>query len=36
MAPPILAHSAHIIAEFLVHSAAQCAATFLAATTGEL
>lgn len=36
MASPMLAHTTNIIAELLVHSAAQCAATFLAATTGEL
>ena len=35
MASPMLAHPANIIAEFLVHSATQCAATFLAATTWE-
>ncbi len=35
MASSMPAHSAHIIAELLVHPAAQCTATFLAATTGE-
>ena len=35
MTSPMLAHAANIIAEFLVHSATQCGATFLAATTWE-